>query len=90
MSIANNAVSVTTTATRLDPSEGPGPVGSFAVTNTGTGTVYLGGQNVTTSNGIPLTAGQTFAADLAPNDALYGITATGTQDCRIIQLGAPG
>lgn len=90
MSIANNAVSVTTTATRLDPNEGPGPVGSFAVTNTGAGTIYLGGPNVTTSNGVPLSAGQTFSADLAPNDALYAITASGTQDCRIMQLGSAG
>ncbi len=90
MAITSTTVSVGTTAVRLDSSDGPGPTGSTAVRNAGTATVYLGGPNVTTSNGIALDVGQTFTADLAPNDALYGIAASGTHDCRVIQLGAPG
>lgn len=90
MAVVSSPVSVGTTPTRLDPSDGVGPVGSFAVTNAGTLTVYLGGATVTTSTGVPLAVGQTFSADMAPNDALYAVAASGTHDCRVIQLGSPG
>lgn len=90
MAVASSTVSVGTTATRLDPDAGVGPSGSFAVRNAGTATIYLGGPNVTTSSGLPLDVGQTFTADLAPLDALYGIAASGTHDCRIVQLGGAG
>lgn len=90
MSVTSNAVSVTTTATRLDPDAGIGLSGSFAVRNNGTATIYLGGPGVTTSTGLPLDVGQTSTADLAPLDALYAVAAAGTHDCRIMQLGAAG
>jgi hypothetical protein len=90
VAVTSNTVSVTSTASRLDPDAGVGPSGSFAIRNAGTATIYLGGPNVTTSSGIPIEVGETFTADLAPNDALYGIAAAGSHDCRIMQLGAAG
>jgi hypothetical protein len=84
------AVSVTTSATRLDTAGGAsGPAGSaIAVYNNGASTVYLGGASVTTSSGFPLAAGASFAVDLKENgDVLYGIVASGTVEVRTLELG---
>jgi hypothetical protein len=53
--------------------------------NNGTQTIYLGKDNtVTTSNGMPLTAGASLE-DRESIDAWYAIVASGTGDLRIIE-----
>jgi hypothetical protein len=49
--------------------------------------VYLGGSGVTSSNyGYKLLPGITFAADLAPDDELYAVAASGTPKVAIIKV----
>lgn len=91
MAVNSRAVTVTTDATRLDGTSdlddsisGQG----IAVFNNGEATVYLGGPSVTTSTGVPVTAGTWGPGfDLSVSDALYGIVASGTVEVRVIESG---
>lgn len=89
----SRSVSVTTSATRLD-TPGQAAIGvesarqALAVYNAGSVTIYLGGSDVTSANGIPVTAGQHYAvAGLTQADALYAIAASGSQDVRVLEAG---
>lgn len=79
----SSVITVTTTATLL-----------VAATANATRTIYLepdsgdihiGGSAVTTTNGLTVTNGSQFAVELPPQNALYGITGTGTHTCRVMQ-----
>jgi hypothetical protein len=86
MAVNSRAVSVGTTATRLDNSGNNAQ--SLAVYNAGSATVYVGGSDVTTANGIPVAATSWGPGmDLKPGDALYGIVASGTHEVRVIESG---
>lgn len=98
MAVKTAAVSVSTTATRLDTfTEADYSVGSAAfakaygqacaVHNSSGVIVYVGGSDVTTGNGYPVAAGGDFAVDLLPGDALYGRVASGTAACTVVQAG---
>lgn len=89
MADRNAAVSVTTTATRLDStSESDSVSGSdIVVYNAGSNPVYLGKSDVTTANGIPLAAGAYWAETLDGASALYGIVASGTEEVRVRETG---
>lgn len=72
MAVDQGRVTVTTAATEVVVGvRGAGTVKFSA-------DVYVGGPDVTTSNGFPLSAGDTFSLDLARSDSLYAITASGT------------
>jgi hypothetical protein len=88
VAIGTQQVSVGTTATRLDPT----PVGaitreSCVVRNRGAAAVFLGGSTVTTANGFQLDPGETFTADVQASDGLFGIVASGTVVCHVLQVG---
>lgn len=93
MAVDNNAVSVTTTATRLDTAaESDRPSGSaLLLYNDGSVTVYVGGSAVTASGakkGVPVLAasyGPSF--QLAEDETLYAITASGTASVLVIESG---
>lgn len=91
MAVKSRAVSVGTTATRLDSTtdESDYVAGqSLAVYNNGAVTVYLGGSDVTTSNGAPVAAGAWGPSfDLEGQHPLYGIVASGTAEARVIETG---
>ena len=89
MALDPRAVSVATTATRIDTSSETDLArgSSVAVYNNGAATVYLGDADVTTSIGYPLAAGAHFAIDLDPAEALYGIVASGTVEVRVLEAG---
>jgi hypothetical protein len=95
VAIKSTAVTVATTATRLDTatetdSEGHAIYGqSIAVYNNGAATIYLGGSDVTTSNGVPVTAGTWGPSFDIPtrDEALYGRVASGTVEARVIEIG---
>lgn len=92
MSIKSTAVSVGTTATRLDTADDTGDhIGgeSLAVYNNGASTLYLGGSNVTTSTGVPVAANSWGPAlgGILTEDALYGIVTSGTVDVRVLEAG---
>lgn len=86
----SRAVTVTTTATRLDAitDNADNKSGqSIAVYNNGAATVYLGDSGVTTANGYPLGVGEHWAENLASGDELYGRVAAGTVEVRVIESG---
>lgn len=89
MAFKTAAVSVGTTATRLttfDPkyndSDGAYDV---LIVNNGAATVYVGGSDVTTANGIPVAAGASLSVSREAD--LYGRVASGTVECRVGSMG---
>ena len=75
-------ISVTTTATVIVPAT------NFDQTvnlhNLGGGSVYLGGANVTTSNGYKFDNGDKLTVTVGDREALYAITASGTQTVAVL------
>lgn len=98
MAVKSRAVTVTDTATRLDSADDPrtstgrladpGGTQSIAVFNNGADTIYLGGDDVTTANGVPVDAGAWGpGVDLSTSEALYGIAAAaGTVEVRVLEV----
>jgi hypothetical protein len=91
LAVKSRAVSVATTATRLDSTTDQDDASSgqaVAVYNNGASTVYLGGSAVTTATGAPVAAGAWGPGfDLTISDQLYGIVASGTVEVRVIETG---
>ena len=53
--------------------------------DTGNGAaVFIGGSAVTTANGYELLAGGALALNMQPGDTVYGISAAGSDDVRIL------
>jgi hypothetical protein len=53
----------------------------------GNATVYLGDSTVTTTNGFPVVKhAAPIQGQLGPGQALYGVTATGTEEIRIFTV----
>lgn len=55
--------------------------------NQGSTVVYLGGADVSTSNGIQLKAEAALSLDLLAGETLYGITGGATQEVRYLLSG---
>lgn len=99
MAITTALVSVGATATQLaapaavtSAAVGTSGVSSVSVqVPTGGATVFVGGADVTASGvkqGIAVAAATTFSMDLAYDDVLYGIVATGTQNVNVLNAMA--
>lgn len=83
--IRTSSVSVGTTAKPL-PAVPLGGRRSVVVVNTSSVTVYLGGSDVTTGNGIPLGANESFSADFG-TVALYAVAESGSDnDIRVLEV----
>ena len=52
--------------------------------NLGGGAMYLGGSNVTTANGYKFDNGDKLTVTVGDREALYAITATGTQTIAVL------
>ena len=52
--------------------------------NLGGGAIYLGGANVTTANGYKFDNGDKLTVTVGDHEALYGITASGTQTVAVL------
>lgn len=95
MAVKAQRVTVADTATRLDtmradtPTRGGDPDGlSILIRNRhATTSMFIGGDDVDTDAGFELVAGAAFGSDLKPGDQLYGVVASGTVDCDVIQVG---
>jgi hypothetical protein len=91
MAASSRAVTVTTTATRLDSTtdDADGPFGQgLAIYNNGSATIYLGGSDVTTANGSPVPAGTWGPGfEMHQQDELYAIVASGTVEVRVLEVG---
>ena len=59
---------------------------SATVKNSGATTMYVGGSDVTNSNGFAVGAGEAVSVDLV-NDILYAVTASGTTTVQILRVG---
>ena len=69
-------VSVGATATVIVPATAFDQ--SVYLHNSGGGIVYLGGSNVSTTNGYKLDNGEKLSIMVGDHEALYGVTASGT------------
>ena len=90
MATNTTAVTVTTSATRLDSpvdDDPSAPGQDVTYYNNGAVTVWLGGPDVTVGNGIPLQAGAYADEHLYSRSPSYGIVASGTCEVRVKQVG---
>jgi hypothetical protein len=79
-------VSVGTDATAL-PSTPLDNRRTLIIYNNSSATVYLGGADVTTSNGLPIPAGSySPAIDAGVKMIIYGVVASGTADVRVLEV----
>ena len=76
-----SAVTVGTTATLLIAADNKDRV---CYLHSGTGSVYVGGSDVTTSTGIHLPNGTTMQFNVPFNETIYGVVSTGTQTMRVL------
>ena len=53
--------------------------------NSGGGIVYIGGADVTTSNGYKLDNGDKMELPVGDNEALYGVTSSGTNTVGVLK-----
>lgn len=82
-------VTVTTSATRLDNATNSMARGSVIIRNRGAVAVYVGDAGVTTATGFQVDAGETLSVETAGSaDLLYGITASGSAACHVLQVGS--
>lgn len=82
----SSAFTVTTTASAIVSAEPNTRIALIHVL--GAGTVYLGGSDVTTSNGLPTEKHSTpEAVTIPPNEQLYAIVATATESVRVLVQG---
>jgi len=80
------AVTVGNTATAL-PTTPLANRKSIAVrNNSGTVTIYVGGSDVTTANGYPVLPYEGLPFNMSSGALLYGITASGTADVRVLEI----
>ena len=75
-------ISVTTTATIIVPASNFDQTANLH--NLGGGAMYLGGANVTTANGYKFDNGDKLTVTVGDHEALYGITASGTQTVAVL------
>jgi hypothetical protein len=98
MAVSATRVTVGTSPTRLDATAESDKVSGLdtprgdgqgvIVSNLdASATVYLGGAEVSTGAGFALAAGASLTVDLRPGDALYGVVASGTAVCGVLQSG---
>jgi hypothetical protein len=90
MTCTAKKVTVGVTATLLTQGQGglgPQGISDFSaeiLNNDATVALYVGDANVTVATGFPLAAGQAIqAGSLGADDAVYGIVASATLDCRV-------
>lgn len=89
MAFKSTQKSVTTTASVLNQAEGDYIDGASLLVKVPAGgaTIYVGGSDVTSSNGYAVAAGEALACDVDPAERLYAVTASGTQTAYVLARG---
>lgn len=89
MAVTSRAVTVTTTATRLDSTSDQSGEQAFAFYNNSTSIVYVGPSNVTTATGTPVPAASwsPSISGLDATEGIYGIVGSGTAEVRVLEVG---
>ena len=88
MPISQQRVTVNNTATRLDIAASTAcSQNALTIRNRGATTFYVGGSDVTSSNGYQLDAGESVivSCERGSVGSVYGITASGTSTAHILQ-----
>lgn len=81
-------VAVTTTPTVLNPvADSSYGTSSLVILPPAGSTVYVGGPAVATTNGLPVTGGQSLAVDVDNQETIYGVVASGTVNVNVLQTG---
>jgi hypothetical protein len=62
-----------------------GIIASANLHNLGSGSIYLGGSNVTTSNGYKMDNGDKLSIVIGDLEALYGVAASGTHTLAVLK-----
>ena len=75
-------VTVTTTAVIIAPAANS--YQNIYLHNLGAGAIYIGGSNVTTSNGYKLDNGDKLSLIIGDVEALYGVAASGTHTLAVL------
>ena len=83
--VRSTAVGVSTSATLL-PAARLNYRKSISLKNPNTTTVYLGGSDVSTSNGFPIRQNEAIDIDLHWDSLIYAIASTGTQTVRVLEF----
>ncbi len=88
MAVRSRAVTVTTTATRLDeaPDDGAGLQG-MSLYNNGAVDVWIGDADVSPSTGTPIAPGVHYPIEIDRVEQLYGRVVSGTADVRVLEVG---
>jgi hypothetical protein len=87
MAVRAQRVAVGTSPTALTGSTSDYQSGhSGLIRNRGNATVCLGGSDVSTSTGYRLDAGEAIPLDLFDTETIYGIVASGTQTCDVLEV----
>ena len=89
MALSSRAVTVTTAPTLLDAVGDDNAINqSFSFYNGSAVIVYVGGSDVSSTNGAPVAADSwSPGMDLGSGDNVYGIVATGTAEVRVLEVG---
>lgn len=86
----NGNIAVTSTATEIDavPAAHISDRVAYVLQNIGSVNVYVGDENVTSSNGLQIDAGSNIVTPtMASGDKLYVITASGSSNLRFLRNG---
>lgn len=90
MATRSSIITIGTTATRVaitSDTDNPG-YRDLAIQNTSQVVVYLGGPDVTSSTGFPLSAGASLTFDdVQPGSLPHAIVATGTATLALLEVG---
>lgn len=76
-----SAVTVTTTATLLISADN---IPRTCYLHSGTGSIYIGGSDVTASTGIHLPNGTTIELQVPFKETIYGITSSSSHTMRVL------
>ncbi len=88
MAAKGTRVAVDVTATKLNTTGTDTVSGSsLLVSNRGAASVFLGAADVTTVAGYELAVDESLTFDLGMGEDLYGICASGTVACHVLEVG---
>jgi len=79
--VKTSVVTVTTSATLLIAADNQPRI---CYLHSGSGSLYIGGSDVTAANGIHLPNGTTMEITVPFNETIYGITSSGTNTVRVL------
>ena len=82
----STAVNITGTAAQLTPPATRLRGRRKMIITNGATEIFIGGANVTSSNGLPLAADATLELDVLDVGDLYAVTGGGSSDVRILEL----